>query len=194
MRQAYIDTNVILSLLRSKEKNYNSISSLTNLKNFAFYTGTMTIIEITSVLAREEKIFREALLNLSKELEIRELISLSFEEQILIIIEFLFKAFNVTVLDEPELENIEINGKKYNLPVVYKLAIKWVEKIKLRTLDLVHLMTMIYFKQIKDLNFNYFITNDSVILGFKLDIQSNTEIYVVDPEDLLNIEFGKSSH
>ena len=77
------------------------------------------------------------------------------------------------------------------LPVVYKLAIKWVEKIKLRTLDLVHLMTMVYYKYIKDLKFDYFITSDTVILANKIEIQSNSETIVVDPEGLLKIELGK---
>ena len=111
MRRAYLDTNIILTLLRFQEENYSFVQSLVNLKNFDFCTGTMTIIEITSVLAREENVFRQALLNLSQELDIRELIALSLEEQIIIIIEFLFKIFNVTILDEPDLEILEINGK-----------------------------------------------------------------------------------
>ena len=190
MRYAYLDTNVILTLLRPQEENYSFVQSLSNLKNFDFYTGTMTIIEITSVLAREEQIFKQALLNVSIELDIRELIALSFEEQVIIMIEYLFKRFNITTLDEPELEIIEINGKNLVIPVIYKLAIKWVEKIKLRTLDLIHLMTLVYYKYIKELKFDYFITKDNVILGNKIEIQSNTETIVVDPEGLLKIELG----
>ena len=58
----------------------------------------MTIIEITSVLAREEKLLREAILTLANDLDIRELISLSFEEKIIIIKEVLFKTSILGVL------------------------------------------------------------------------------------------------
>jgi predicted nucleic acid-binding protein len=188
MKQVYLDTNVILTLLRSQEENYSIVQLLSNLKNITFFTGTMTIIEITSVLSREEKVFKEALLNLSNDLDIRELISLSFEEQIIIIIEFLFKAFNITILDEPAHENLQINKKKIILPAVYVLGIKLTERIKLRTLDLIHLMTIEYYKQIKDLKFDYFITSDSVILGKRIEIQRGLETIVTDPEGILKIE------
>jgi predicted nucleic acid-binding protein len=188
MKQVYLDTNVILTLLRSQEENYSIVQLLSNLKNFRFFTGTMTIIEITSVLSREEKVFREALLNLSKEIDIRELISLSFEEQLIIVIEYLFKVFNIILLDEPVHENLQINGKKVFLPAVYVLGIKWSEKLKLRTLDLIHLMTIEYYKQIKDIKFDYFITSDSVIIGRRIEIQTSLEIIVTDAKGILKIE------
>ena len=188
MKQVYLDTNVILTLLRPEEENYSFVQSLTNLENFTFFTGTITIIEITSVLTREEKVFREALVNLSKEIDIRELISLTLEEQIIIIIEFLFKAFNITILDEPVLETIQINEKRISIQSLYVLGIKWVEKIKLRTLDLIHLMTTVYYKQLKDVKFDYFVTSDLVILGKRVEIQTSIETIVADPERLLTIE------
>ncbi len=188
MKHAYLDTNIFLTLLRSQEENYTSVQLVSNLKNFTFFTGTMTIIEITSVLAREEKVFREALLNLSKEIDIGELISLTFEEQIVIIIEFIFKMFNVTLLDEPNQESLQINGTRNVLPVTYILGIKWAKTLKLRTLDLIHVMTILYYKQLKDVKIDYFITSDSVILGNRIEIQSTIEAIVVDPEGLLDIE------
>ena len=161
---------------------------MTRLENFTFFTGTITILEITSVLTREEKVFKEALVNLSKEIDIRDLISLSFEEQIIIIIEFLFKSFNITILDEPVLETIQINEKKISIQSLYVLGIKWAEKIKLRTLDLIHLMTIVYYNQLKNVKFDYFITSDRAILGKRVEIQANIESLVTDPEGLLKIE------
>lgn len=188
MKHAYLDTNVILTLLRTEEENYSFVQLLSGLKNFTFFTGTITILELTSILAREEKVFREALLNLSKEIDIRELIALSFEEQIIIILEFLFKTFNITILNEPAPEIVQLNGKKKFLPVGYVLGIKWAEKIQLRTLDLIHVMTMLYYKQIKEIKMDYFITSDTVILGKRIEIQTNSETIVVDPEGVLKIE------
>ena len=188
MKHAYLDTNVILTLLRSQEENYSFVQTLASLRNFTFFTGTMTIIEITSVLAREENLFREAIQTLASELDIRELISLSFEEQIIIIIELLFKTFNLSVLDEPVQEILQINGKKVILPSLYILGIKWADRIKLRTLDLVHIMTILFYKKIKEIKFDYFITSDLVILGKRIDIQTNIETIVTDPEGLLKIE------
>ena len=49
-------------------------------------------------------------------------------------------------------------------------------------------MTTVYYNQLKDVKFDYFVTRNIVILGIRVEIQTSIETLVNNPEVMLKIE------
>ncbi|OLS21822.1 MAG: hypothetical protein HeimC3_33440, partial [Candidatus Heimdallarchaeota archaeon LC_3] len=64
MKRVYLDTNLILSVFRPKDDNFQMMKIISNQKHLQFVTGTITLVEIVSVLIRENQLFNNAIISL----------------------------------------------------------------------------------------------------------------------------------
>ena len=189
MKEVYLDTNILLSILRSAEPIYDSVIALQSKKQFKFYTSTITLIELISVLSREKKLLKESFLDLSKTKGFEQILSLSFEEQIFLIIEYLIRFFNAEILSDPNLELINLSSQDLYMSLSHKVAFLLGSKTGLRSLDNLHFSIVKAYNDFYDRSIEYLITADENFLSKRNDCHSISNVSVIHPETFREV-FG----
>ena len=190
MKIVYLDTNIILSPIRHIDENFNHVMKILQLKHISFITGTITLVEMASVLAREKELIHnffkiefKKISNQVKELDINRLIS--------IIIDYLINLFNIKILDDSFFEKYSLSRQEINISSVYNLAISQIQNTELRTLDQLHFMTAYFNFIVNDIDITYLVTADINFLNKSSYLQKLSKIIVISLESFANLEFGQ---
>ena len=191
MKTVYLDTNIIIAPLRTVDPNAKAIRVLESQKHLRFVTGTLSILEIVSILSREEQILRRAIMDLSSRGFLTELVSLPLENQVQLIIGYLLNRIGIRVLDELASEPNRYAQVKFSTSPLVKLALRLNPSTKLRTLDNLHLSTAILYNNLLGDKIDYLVTSDSEFLSKRGNYKSLTDINVVSPELILQLEGAK---
>ncbi|MFV2014396.1 MAG: hypothetical protein ACC656_03130, partial [Candidatus Heimdallarchaeota archaeon] len=136
MKVVYLDTNLYIALLKHNDINYPLINKIITQPHLSFVTSPITIVELSSVIAREYENLH--LDNLFDELEIEKDDPNASSEIILFLIDYLISQTKTEIISDPQIEQINYFIHKYMMNPVFKIAILDSSKIRLRTLDLIH--------------------------------------------------------
>jgi predicted nucleic acid-binding protein len=188
LKLAYLDTNIFLTFLRSSDVNYKIVSTLIDQNRIKFITGYISLIELYSVLSREFDLLKKGLLELSTEFSLTELISLEKKMQIDIIINFLTKRFQTEIIGNQKPENHTIVGERIKLDPLNKLTIIQAPQTMLRALDNMHFAIARYIDEFLDKKIHYLVTLDRNFLKHKDNCQQNSEILILNPQTLFQLE------
>ncbi|MHA2363106.1 MAG: PIN domain-containing protein [Candidatus Hodarchaeales archaeon] len=188
MINVYVDTSLVLSPFRVSDDNFEFMKVISSHKHIQIVTGTLTIVEITSVLLREEEMFNKAIYRLSEEESLKEISLLSLQMQIRLAINFLINYYQIKILedDKPEESNIVPSGILTN--PIFKLLINSTTKSKLRTLDLLHYYTARYNSDIKNFSIKYLITSDYVFQKMRDIFTDVSKVLIISPETFIERE------
>ncbi len=187
MKTVYLDTNILLTLLRHAEDEYNHVIELAKQKHLNFVTGTITIPELSSVLSREYDSIKEGI----NELEKLELESLTVEEQIKVLIRFLLEWFHTTILEDLSPEPGIFVNTFFRINPIFKLAYQQSYRIKLRSLDNIHFATARLYDEFLGRRIYYLVTSDRNFLSKRAECQAISKILVINPQTLADLECEK---
>ena len=188
MKRVYLDTNLILSPFRPKDENFQMMKIITKQNNLQFVTGTITLVEIVSVLIREKELFNNGLSLLGRRKKFEKLVLLPIETQLSLYIDYLLRFFNIDLLEDDSPELSTFGGKKIKISSQYKLIINKPLITKLRTLDLLHYNTTRYYSRIKGQKIDYLVTGDTQFQKMREDLKIESDTVIVSPETFIQLE------
>lgn len=188
MKYAYLDTNILLTLLRHQDPNYKLVSNISQQKHIHFVTGAITVVEFYSVLSREEDLLHDSFKQLLKEEKVEKLLTLPLDKQIHLLFDYLSKIFSLSILDEIFMSFQTKDRSRYRTSPIYKLAMKQSSTVKLRTLDNLHLATARFYDEFTDIAIHYLITIDQNFLNKREICQSLSSMLLVHPQTFNQLE------
>jgi len=166
MVTVYVDTNIIIAKYKPDDPLYKSVNKFFGM-GYDYVISPITLIELYSVLARIRPFLR-----LEKGLENANLDT---------IIAFIIHDLKLKLVARSFMTRLQVFGTKIRIPLEYHLVIKLAEKLKLKTLDILHIA---YAYLLRDV-LNYFTTGDSDILGAKEIIEQQIGVKVRAPSELI---------
>jgi predicted nucleic acid-binding protein len=183
MTTAYLDTNILIALVKSNDNDHSA--SLDLIKKFPgeFVTGTITLVELSSVLSREfENLHLEDIFNAIND-------DLNHQEIILVIIGYLLQLSKLKILSDPPIEPLTFLRSTPDVNPIAKLAIKLSYEVQMRTLDLFHFGTSYYYHLLENPKITYFVTADAELLKKGKNYTADSGIIFIEPQALLDLIF-----
>lgn len=190
MKTAYLDTNIFLTLLRPNDPHYNSVRRVSKVESLSYVTGIITVLELTSVFSREYSILKAGILELAEAYDLRELVELSKEEQIIAIIQFLFQAFRAKIIGNQRPDERILVNDHIPLDPINKLAILQSTSSEMRALDNLHFAFSRFTKHHLGYDLQYFVTLDEGFLKKGQFCQEFSNIHFVHPTSLEELEIS----
>ncbi len=166
MSVIYIDTNIIISCYKPRDPMYKIANELFK-RDFEFIISPITLVELYSILSRIKPF-----LKLKKELK---------QASIGTIVAFIIHDCHLKILAKGFLFRLSLFKTTFRIPLEYHLAMKFSEKLQLKTLDTLHLA---YAYMLRN-EIDYFVTSDDDILAKKEKIKNYLGIEVKEPSELL---------
>ena len=188
MKTVYLDTNILLTLLRHTEADYQDVIELAKQKHLNFVTGTISIIELSSVLSREFNILKKGLQDHETSVPFKELVQFPKDEQLIVIIRFLLEWFHTSILDDLSPEIGLSTHSFFKINPVFRLASRQSHITELRSLDSVHFATAKLYDDILGIRIHYLVTADGNFLAKRAECQSVSNILIVNPQTLIDLE------
>lgn len=188
MKVVYLDTNIILGPIRHADSTYELVNQILEQNHFNFVTGTITLVELASVLAREKKMvnnFFKIILNNNFGTSVD---SLNTENQIKLILEYLINLFQIKLLDDNFFEKFVLAKQEINILPQYNFAIYYAQVTQLRTLDQLHFITAYFNLIFNNLQIDYLVTSDINFLNKKEKLQKISKISVISLESFVDLE------
>ncbi|MEM1575069.1 MAG: PIN domain-containing protein [Nitrososphaerota archaeon] len=165
MYSYYIDTSVIIARYKPEDELYEYSERFFKSNKANFYISPLTLVELYSILSR-----------------IKNKIILPFQEEILLdtLITFIVKDCKLRVISKTYSIERLVVGYKIRLPVEYYLAMRFAEKLKLKTMDLLHILYTWLFK--RNYHIDSFITGDYDIINKADKINELFGIKILHPK------------
>ena len=168
MKGIYVDTNLIIARYKPEDPLYVLANRLFKARNYEFIISPITLTELYSVLSRVK-------------------IHISIPEgmeniDIPTLIEFILEDCNLKIVSKTRIVTYQIGKERIKIPLEYYIALSIADKIKLRTLDLIHIA---YAYLIKD-RIKAFVTGDNEIIDKQETIIHMLGIKVISPQDIVN--------
>ena len=162
MVTVYVDTSIIIARYKPNDP-LHSIANRFFEKDYDFIISPITIVELYSVLSRIKPFlkFKEELKNANIDT----------------IVAFIIYDSKLRIVTRSFMPSMQILGKKFRVPLEYRLAMKFAEKLQLRTLDLLHIA---YAYMLRDM-LDYVVTGDDDVLKARELIKQCTGLEVVSP-------------
>ena len=184
MKTAYLDTNIIISLLKPTDPFYTSSKIILQSPFVKNIISTLTLVEIKSVISRQ---LGELLENLSD--KIKDLIkNLSDEETVELIYHYLLESITFEIHENLAIQESSISVYKGKIFSVYSLALQLSNITKLRTLDNLQLAHSLQIHQESNEKIDYFVTGDLNFLNQIDVIRNKFPFTILAPDKLLNLE------
>lgn len=184
MKTVYLDTNIILCHLRKEEDYFEDAQIIRKQKHLKFVTGTITLVEISSVLSRLMENMIETAESSLKE----KIISVSNTKQIQLLVDYLINYTSVEIIEEPEIELFNLFQKRVKINLLYKLAISHSSKVKMKTLDNIHFATARYYESFLQNKISYLVTADDDFIKKGKNYREHSEILIIHPRDFVSLE------
>ncbi|OLD03933.1 MAG: hypothetical protein AUJ07_05160 [Crenarchaeota archaeon 13_1_40CM_3_53_5] len=171
---AYVDTGVLIAAYAPKDPLRSAARNFLGKSRASRIISSLTFEELSSVLSRIEE-------NL-------ELPSILRQEppqrRIRALVEYVVRDCRLTIASQVGSSRIRLGGRSVTMPMEYSTAAALAPKLKLRSLDLLHLA---YASLISRLEFSIssFVTGDETILGKTDEIQESLNITVTHPDNAI---------
>ncbi|MHA1675383.1 MAG: hypothetical protein ACTSYI_17365 [Promethearchaeota archaeon] len=179
----YLDTSAILSYYDKSSKFFENTVKLFHYPEMALYSGLITVLEIESVIGRNIGSFYLEIDPKSK--NIYE--SLSNKEKIPIITQYFIRRLGISIESAASIEKMEIDDKEHNILNTFNLALRINREMNLRTLDAIQIASAVEIKIYNNINLDYFVTNDGIILDHKQELYQKSRILPISTDDLANL-------
>ncbi|MHA1300713.1 MAG: type II toxin-antitoxin system VapC family toxin [Candidatus Helarchaeota archaeon] len=184
MKNIYIDTNVILSYYKPNEIFHNAARKILNSKRIKLISSDLTIIELCSSISRqysqnEIKISSSAQKILEKEDEFT---------QIMALIKYILLSLNIEFFSNPGTQNFKLNNFKLDMCLDFYQTFYISPRLKLRTLDNLHIGALFNIVSLNKIKVDYLCTNDDEILNQKKIINEITGATPINPNQLKDFE------
>ncbi|MHA2364843.1 MAG: type II toxin-antitoxin system VapC family toxin [Candidatus Hodarchaeales archaeon] len=176
MKSIYLDTNVLLAKwVKSDPFYYESQKIITSIEKTQIkgYFSGFGLAEVASVVERQVSKFN---LNQFKG-------SLAIE-----FVKAIREINNLTITEIFTPVNLLINDQKTVLSIIHLKTIEVAHKVKLKTLDNIHISIITLLMQYQGKKIDYFTTGDKEIISKGNEIKLNFGISVVDPSEFVRIE------
>ena len=161
----YVDTNVIIARYKPNDPLY-SIANEFFQKNYDFVISPITLVELYSVLSRVRPF-----LKFERGLENANIDTL---------IAFILYDSKLKIVARSFISRLQILGKRLRVPLEYHLAIKFAEKLQLKTLDMLHIAYAYMLRNRLD----YIVTGDDDILKARELIKRHMGLEIREPSEL----------
>jgi len=163
----YVDTSVIIARYKPNDELYRYSSRIFELKNVSFYISPITLLELFSVLSR-----------------IKDSLTVPFKEKPLIasLVTFIVKDCRLKVASKAYTIKKRIAGSELRTPIEYYLAMKYAESLRLRTLDMLHVVYAWLFKRLYDVR--GLVTGDEEIIRRSEAINECFGIEILHPREV----------
>ncbi|MEM1610096.1 MAG: type II toxin-antitoxin system VapC family toxin [Sulfolobales archaeon] len=165
---AYVDTNVIIAYGFEDDPNHDKATSLVERYRGAgeFYGSPLTLVELYSSLHRNIQRYRlpQTIMQLSDE-----------RIKVKSIVQLLLRSLDIKIFPEDcTVESVD----NFKIHRIFNEAVQLVHRIRLRTLDLLH---VVYAKLLAERGLvRYFITLDSDIIKRRREIHEVAGLNIVD--------------
>ena len=160
----YVDTNVIIARYKPNDPLY-SIANKFFQKNYEFVISPITLVELYSVLSRVRPF-----LKFEKGLENTNMDTL---------IAFILYDSKLKIVARSFISRLQILSKRLRVPLEYHLAIKFAEKLQLKTLDMLHIAYAYMLRNRLD----YIVTGDDDILKARELIKRHMGLEIREPSE-----------
>ncbi len=169
---AYVDTNVLIAAYAPNDPIHRSAKTFLRSNLAPRVISGLTFTELCSVLSRIEGSL-EVPVYLRKE---------SAARRIRAVVEYIVRDTGVTLAMQVGSSRIQLGGRSVVIPMEYTKAASLATKLRLRTLDLLHLA---YAHLIGRLEFSIpsFVTGDDAIAARAQEIHEFLGVSVKHPED-----------
>ncbi|MGQ4892176.1 MAG: PIN domain-containing protein [Candidatus Njordarchaeia archaeon] len=168
MRYLYADTNLIIARYKPKDHLYDIANKIFNLDQYKIVISPISLVELFSVLSR-----------VKNHIKIPPSIR-GFDLSTLI--KFIVDDCNIALISETYIIETNVLAAEIKLPLEYYIAFSLAERIKLRTLDLLHIAYTYILKN----KIDAFVTGDKEILQKKEQILNELQIKVLSPEEIIS--------
>jgi len=168
LKRVYVDTSVIIARYKPQDPLYSIANKFFATKNIEFIISPLSLVELNAVISRLLP-YSITIPSTIKKLDAPTLV------------EFIVSDCNLKLVSRSYLTAYQVGSMRVRIPLEYYLALLIANKVKLRTLDLLHLAYVYLMKNYV----NIFITGDDDILE-KRDTIKNLDIKVMHPKDFLD--------
>lgn len=166
MTTVYVDTNVIIARYKPGDPLHGVADELFK-RDFEFVISPVTLVELYSVLSRVKPFVR-----LREEFK---------HASIGTLVAFIIHDLHLKLRARAFLFKLSLLGTTFRVPLEYHIAMKFSEKLQLKTLDLLHLAYAYMLRE----EIDYFVTGDDDILSRRELIRECMGIEVIEPSELL---------
>ncbi len=166
MAVVYVDTSVVIAKYKPGDLLYRDANRFFE-RDYDFVISPITLMELYSVLARIRPFLR-----LEKGLG---------NTNVDTIVAFIIHDLKLRLVARSFMTKLQVFGAKIRLPLEYHLAIKFSERLQLKTLDMLHIA---YVYMLRDM-LNYFVTCDDDILKARNTIEQQIGVKVRRPSELI---------
>ncbi|MHA1520724.1 MAG: type II toxin-antitoxin system VapC family toxin [Promethearchaeota archaeon] len=179
----YLDTSAILSYYDKSSIFFENAVKLFHYPEMELFTSMITVLEMESVIGRNIGSFYLEIDPRSKKLYE----SLSNKEKIPIITQYFIKRLGISIESASSIEKCEINDKEYDIFNTFNLALRMNREMNLRTLDALQIASAVEIKIYNNIDIEYFVTNDSIILKRKQKLYQRSRILPISTDDLAKL-------
>ncbi len=146
-RKFYVDTNVVVARYKPRDELYDAAKRLFEGRTFNFYVSSLSMVELYSVLSR---------------VKVRVDVPSLAAEALNTLVAFIVRDCRLKVIGVGSPIERKLGGELLRTSSEYYLSMKSAEKLRLRTLDLIHLAYASLART--KLGVSAFITGDEEIL------------------------------
>jgi len=183
MKIVYLDTNIIISFLK-KEDIFNEVSrKIMNSIILERVGSVITILEITSIISKQ---FEQIEFDITKTphwdtltLPAKKVLVTSYFLTITPI-KFYFNLGN---------ENYSVKDQIHKIHVDFTKSIQLSSFFLLKTINNLQIASALNLRDIQNIPIDYFVTTDNDILDQAKAIQEQTNLTIIHPEKLAEIEY-----
>ena len=171
---AYVDTSVLIAAYAPRDPLRSAARNFLGKSRTPRIISSLTFAELSSVLSRVEE-------NLDLPSVLRQEPP---QRRIRALVEYVVRDCRLTIASQLGASRVRLGGRNVTMPMEYSTAAALAPKLKLRSLDLLHLA---YASLISRLEFSIssFVTGDETILGKKDDIRESLNITPTYPNEAI---------
>jgi predicted nucleic acid-binding protein len=183
MKIIYLDTNIIIAFLK-KDDLFNTISKkIMNAKSLERVGSAITILEVSSILSKQ---FEEIEFDVER---IPNWNSLSLPAKKILVTSYFIDKLPIKFYFNSIDEGFSIGTLLYKIHIDFSKAIQISPLFSLKALDNLQIASALNLRAIKNVQIDYFITTDKDILDEAKVIREQTNLTVIHPEKLGEIEY-----
>ena len=166
MAVIYLDTNIIISAFKPNDPLYKDANKLFR-KNHTYIISPVTLMELYSVLSRIKPYIKlkEAFKNVNLDT----------------IISYIITSLKLQLITKTHIMKLQTPNQKGKIPLEYYISIKLAEKLRLKTLDLLHIAYAYILRE----EIDYFTTGDKDIIQEREKIKQQTGIEIKTPREII---------
>jgi predicted nucleic acid-binding protein len=177
MKRIYLDTNILLTLWAPVDPFFHSCiqirKAIEKKEINALFSG-FGLAEVASVVERQKRKF-------SVKDPVESTLAIEFVKKITLI-------KNLEIIDDFVTYNIDIQDNMVNISSSHWLCIDVAKNIGLKTLDNLHIASLLSIQNMSGKNVDYFVTNDREILSKANLIKKRYKVSVVASDNLISLE------